>query len=125
MTISIRLDPETETALRRRLETEKIPLSAFVRAAIQEKLARGADEVSPYTLGDPLFGRYASGEADRSLHRKELLRELLHAKKVSINNFPPFAKGGLGHSRQASGIFILNQYFKSAPHNFSISHGTQ
>lgn len=80
MTISIRLDPETETALRRRLEVDRVPLSAFVREAIQEKLARGAGEASPYSLGEPLFGRYASGETDRSLRRKELIRERLHAK---------------------------------------------
>lgn len=80
MSISIRLDPETETVLRRRLATEGIPLSAFVRDAIQEKLARSDGETSPYSLGEPLFGRYASGESDRSARRKELLRERLHAK---------------------------------------------
>jgi hypothetical protein len=80
VSISIRLDPETEKALRRYLEVERIPLSAFVREAIQEKLARGAGEVSPYSLGEPLFGRFASGEADRSLRREELIRERLHAK---------------------------------------------
>ena len=80
MTISIRLDHETETALRQRLEHDGLALSDFVRAAIREKLAQTDENASPYQLGESLFGRYSSGEQDRSLRRKELLRERLHAK---------------------------------------------
>jgi hypothetical protein len=80
MTISIRLDRETETILRQRLEHEGIPLSTFVRDAIREKLARVDDELSPYRLGETLFGRYSSGENDRSQRRKDLLHERFHAK---------------------------------------------
>lgn len=80
MTISIRLDQETEAALRRRLAGEGMPVSEFIREAIREKLARGPDEASPYAIGESLFGRYSSGETDRSQRRKELLRERLHAK---------------------------------------------
>lgn len=80
MTISIRLDHDTETALRRRLEHDGLALSDFVRAAIREKLARSAEDTSAYQLGESLFGRYSSGEQDRSQRRKELLRERLHAK---------------------------------------------
>lgn len=80
MTVSIRLDPETEQALRLRLRTEGVPLSAFVREAIREKLARDETRPSPYQVGEPLFGRYASGDDDRSLRRKALIRERVGAK---------------------------------------------
>lgn len=80
MTISIRLDHDTETALRRRLEHDGSALSDFVRAAIREKLARTDEDASPYQLGESLFGRYSSSEQNRSQRRKELLRERLHDK---------------------------------------------
>jgi hypothetical protein len=75
MTVSIRLDPETEAALRDRLRRNGSSLSEFVRDAIREKLARTADRATPYAIGEPLFGRYASGESDRSERRKAILRE--------------------------------------------------
>jgi hypothetical protein len=80
MTISIRLDPETEHVLRRQLEAAGVPLSAFVREAIREKLERDAAQPTPYEIGEPLFGRWASGDDDRSLRRKALIRERLRAK---------------------------------------------
>ncbi|MBT8420659.1 MAG: ribbon-helix-helix protein, CopG family [Gammaproteobacteria bacterium] len=80
MSISIRLEPEIEAAFRQRLALEGISLSAFVRDAIREKLARSAEYTTPYVLGETLFGRYASGETDRSQCRKEGVRERIHAK---------------------------------------------
>lgn len=80
MTISVRLDPDTESRLRRRLEADGVPMSEFVREAIREKLARKQRETTPYALGEDLFGRYASSDTDRSVRRKELIRERLHAK---------------------------------------------
>ena len=80
MMISIRLDPDTENGLRRQLRESHIPLSTFVRDAIQEKLARMPTPSSPYELGVELFGRESSGQTDLSLRRKDLVRERLHAK---------------------------------------------
>jgi Arc/MetJ-type ribon-helix-helix transcriptional regulator len=82
MGISIRIDPETETALRRRLSAEGVSLSDFVREAIREKLEKDEHgQATPFTVGEPLFGRYASGEQDRSVRRKALIRERVHAKR--------------------------------------------
>lgn len=78
MTLSIRLDRDTEDELRRRLTAQGIPISRFVREAICEKLARGAPPDTPYDLGKPIFGRFQSGETDRSVRRKEMIRERLH-----------------------------------------------
>ncbi|MEA3642047.1 MAG: ribbon-helix-helix protein, CopG family [Lamprobacter sp.] len=81
MTLSIRLDQQTQEALRQHLEQSGVTQSTFVREAIREKLARYAPEAStPYQLGEPLFGRYASGETNRSQQRKALIRERLDAK---------------------------------------------
>ncbi|WP_295435463.1 ribbon-helix-helix protein, CopG family [uncultured Thiodictyon sp.] len=75
MTISVRLDPATEAALRRQVLSRGVPLSEFVRDAIREKLAAADMPNTPYAIGKAVFGRYASGDTDRSVHRKEVLRD--------------------------------------------------
>jgi predicted transcriptional regulator len=47
VTISIRLDPETEAELRRLLVAQRMPLSDFVRDAIREKLPRSELPATP------------------------------------------------------------------------------
>lgn len=78
MSISLRLDPDIETELRLRLQREHRNLSEFLREAIREKLEREAQ--TPYQIGEPLFGRYASGDGNRSERRKDLIREKIHAR---------------------------------------------
>ena len=80
MTVSLRLDDALEAELRRRLARDGTPLSDFIRQAIHEKLARDRESSDPYTLGQPFFGRHASGEQDRSQRRKQIVRERLDAK---------------------------------------------
>lgn len=80
MTVSLRLEETLEAELKRRLARDGVPLSDFVRQAIREKLEREAQPADPYTLGQALFGRHASGEPDRSQRRKQLIRERLHAR---------------------------------------------
>ena len=81
MALSIRLDQETEVALRQYLDRAGTTQSAFVREAIREKLARSSpNESTPYRLGESVFGRYASGDSDRSQNRKALIRERLSEK---------------------------------------------
>jgi hypothetical protein len=80
MTISIRLDRDTEDALRRHLAATGTPLSTFVREAIRDKLARAEEPTTLYTIGASLFGRHASGDLDRSARRKTLIRERIDAK---------------------------------------------
>lgn len=78
--ISVRLDQDTENALRHQLRETDVPLSAFVREAIREKLGRMPTPSTPYELGASLFGRDSSGQSDRSLRRKAILRERFDAK---------------------------------------------
>ena len=80
MTLSLRLEPTLDHALRQRLAQDDISLAEFMRQAIREKLERDQQLADPYTLGRSLFGRYASGEPDRSQHRKQIIRERLHAQ---------------------------------------------
>ena len=80
MTVSLRLDDAMEAELRRRLARDGTPLSDFIRQAIHEKLARDRESSDPYTLGQPFFGRHASGEQDRSQRRKQIVRERIDAK---------------------------------------------
>jgi predicted DNA-binding protein len=83
MSLSIRLDQDTETALQQHVQRVGITRSAFVREAIREKLAKHSQTSTPYQLGASLFGRHASGDNDRSLNRKSLLRERFDAKHRS------------------------------------------
>lgn len=79
MLISIRLEAFLETELRLHLQHEGVALSEFVHEAICEKLAKECRTISPYELGKDLFGRYASGDNQRSVKRKRIIREKIHA----------------------------------------------
>jgi len=80
-TITIRLDEETDTRLRRRLSRSGETLSEFVRDAVVQKLATGALQETPYEAWERLAGDCAgSGEGDRSTTYKARLKEKLVAK---------------------------------------------
>lgn len=81
MTVTVRLDEDTEAKLRRLLEQKGGTVSAFVRAAIAEKLDREAKKPTPYELGKHLFGRYGSGRSDLATNSEQILREMFRAKR--------------------------------------------
>ena len=81
MTVSVRLDEETEAKLRRLLRQKGGSLSAFVRAAIAEKLEREGKRPTPYELGKHLFGRYGSGHDDLATNSEEILRDMFRARR--------------------------------------------
>jgi Arc/MetJ-type ribon-helix-helix transcriptional regulator len=80
MTVTVRLDEETEAKVRRLIEQKGGSLSDFVRAAIAEKLAREAGKPTPYELGKHLFGRYRSGLGDLAENHKKYFKEKMRAK---------------------------------------------
>jgi Arc/MetJ-type ribon-helix-helix transcriptional regulator len=80
MTVTVRLDEETEAKVRRLIEQKGGSLSDFVRAAISEKLAREAGKPTPYELGKHLFGRYRSGLGDLAENHKKYFKEKMRAK---------------------------------------------
>jgi Arc/MetJ-type ribon-helix-helix transcriptional regulator len=80
MTVTVRLDEETEAKVRRLIEQKGGSLSDFVRAAIVEKLTRETGKPTPYELGKHLFGRYRSGLGDVALNHKRYFKEKMRAK---------------------------------------------
>jgi len=80
MTVSVRLDEDTEAELRRLLRQRGSSLSAFVRAAIAEKLEREAKKPTPYELGKHLFGRDLGGPPDLAENHKKYFKEKMRAK---------------------------------------------
>ena len=80
MTISVRLDEATAARLRCVLDEQGGSLSAFVRAAILEKLEREGKKPTPYELGKHLFGRFKSGKGDLALNHKKYFKEKMLAK---------------------------------------------
>jgi Arc/MetJ-type ribon-helix-helix transcriptional regulator len=80
MTVTVRLDEQTEAKLRRLLEQKGGSLSAFVRTAIAEKLEREAKKPTPYELGKHLFGRDLGGPSDLAENPKKYFKEKMRAK---------------------------------------------
>jgi predicted DNA-binding protein len=70
MTMTIKLAPEMEQALRRRSAVLGRPASALIREALAQYLAADSSaELSAYALGADLFGRHR-GAADLAEQRK-------------------------------------------------------
>ena len=70
MTMTIKLAPEMEQALRRRSAALGRPASALIREALAQYLATDTpDALSAYALGADLFGRHR-GPADLAELRK-------------------------------------------------------
>ncbi len=81
MAITIRLPAEQEARLRTRLEIDQLPLSDFVRDAIEEKLTREAEaRPSAYEAGKHLFGKYSSGKGDLASNHSKYFREKVRAR---------------------------------------------
>jgi Arc/MetJ-type ribon-helix-helix transcriptional regulator len=80
MTVTVRLDEETEAKVRRLIEQKGGSLSDFVRTAIAEKLEREAGKPTPYELGKHLFGRYRSGLGDLAVNHKKYFKEKMREK---------------------------------------------
>ena len=80
MTATVRLNEETEAKVRRLLEQKGGSLSAFVHAAIAEKLEREVQKPTPYELGKHLFGRDLDGPPDLAENHKRYFKETMRAK---------------------------------------------
>ncbi len=77
---SIRFTHSMEMEMTRIAEQTGITKSDLVKEAVAEYLSRFAAGTSPYTLGQDLFGRHASGDADLASGRKEKLQTFLQDK---------------------------------------------
>ena len=54
--------------------------SDIIKEAIEVYYEREENEIDSFTLGEPCFGRYGSGESDRATTYKERIKEKLSGK---------------------------------------------
>lgn len=80
MTLTIRLDPKLEAALRRKASGDGESVSEFVRKAIVDRLEKAAPKKTPYELGKHLFGRRGSGKGDLSVRTRQQFKDYVRAK---------------------------------------------
>jgi predicted DNA-binding protein len=81
MTISVRLDDDTERALRRAAKEQGISNSELVRQCLHDYLDRTGDSRFAWELGKEVFGKYGSGRSDLSTKHEEILRDQFRAKR--------------------------------------------
>lgn len=79
MTLTVRLDPDLNSKLRRRCTSEGKTKTKIVSEALERYLAEPRS--SAYDLGHKLFGRYASRAGDVSRRRKSLYRDYVSEKR--------------------------------------------
>lgn len=82
MAVSVRLDPELDQQLTQAATAEGISKSEFVRRCLAKQFERDpVDRANlAWELGKDLFGKYGSGESDRSERCEDILHEELRAK---------------------------------------------
>ena len=59
--------------------------SDIIKESIEMYYAQEENEIDSYTLGEPYFGKYASGESDLSTTYKERVKEKI-AEKLAREN---------------------------------------
>lgn len=76
MTMTIKLDPEQERAIRQRSAALGVPASVVIREALAAWLKEtDALERSPFELGEDLFGRH-DGPGDLSTNSRDTYAEI-------------------------------------------------
>ena len=77
MTLTVRLPDRVEQELAEYCVKHRLTKSEAVKLALDQLLAAGAGEASPYDLGRDLFGPHtdAAPTEDVARHSKQLLRE--------------------------------------------------
>lgn len=83
--ISIRLNDELSLQLEQYCEQTQLSKSQLVKEALASYFAglqAENEKKSAFDLGADLFGKYSSGDGDRSLNYKQQLKEKLRAKSA-------------------------------------------
>lgn len=81
--LSVRLPKEMEERISYFSHLENRSKTEIVKEALRLYFRKKEEEsrISAYEMGKELFGRYGSGEGDRSVTYKERLKEKLRAKQ--------------------------------------------
>ena len=75
-----RLPLDTRNKLLVLSRTKHKTKSDIIKESLDMYYAQAEAEIDSYTLGEPFFGKYSSGESDLSTTYKERIREKLRAK---------------------------------------------
>ncbi len=77
---SIRLSEEMEKELEALADLKKTSRSDIVKEALVEYMAKEKKYNKPFELGERYFGKYGSGESNRSATYKSRIKEKLSEK---------------------------------------------
>ena len=77
--ITLRLDPKLEKIINDAAHRLGLSTSELIRKSVTEYIDR-LEKLSPWELGNDIFGKYASGKDNLSGDRKALLKEKIRAK---------------------------------------------
>ena len=82
MTISVRLDKETESILERAAKALQTTKSKVIKLSLKDYCSRLLEENAkyPFKLVEDLLGREGSGRGDLSIRGEEILREAFRRK---------------------------------------------
>jgi len=78
--VTIRLPEEMEAQLQALTQIENSTKTEIIKNALAGYLDKHLQEKSAYELGKDLFGRFSSGDGDRSVTYKQRIKKLLHEK---------------------------------------------
>ena len=77
---SVRLDQNIEHQLDMVSKLEHISKSELIKKALTEYFANHQNQLSPFALGEDLFGQHGSGQNDNSKNYKNKLKGKLREK---------------------------------------------
>jgi predicted transcriptional regulator len=81
MSISLRLNSGLERKLNQHARMIGLPKSQFIRNLISDYFKKKSENLTPWQLGQKVFGQEGSGRGNLSTDRKKIFKEKLHAKK--------------------------------------------
>ncbi len=81
MSISLRLDSTLEHKLNTYAKIVGKPKSELIRNLVSEFLEKESGNLTPWELGQKVFGREGSGCGNLSVDRKSILKDKLNAAK--------------------------------------------
>jgi len=78
--VTVRLPDQMEAQLQALSEMQNSTKTDIIRSALAEYLEKHLREKNPFELGKDLFGRYGSGDTDRSVSYKARVKKILNEK---------------------------------------------
>jgi predicted transcriptional regulator len=83
MTLSVRLDDELDRLVQETARVLNRTRSEVVKLSLRDYCGRAlrARDANPYSLAKDLLGRVGSGRGDLSVRGRDVVRELLDAKR--------------------------------------------